>query len=492
MTARTVSDSSTEKPVIMWFRDDLRIADNPALAHAAATGRPLLAVYIFDTESEEIRPPGSAQRWMLHHGLKALAKRLEKLGGRLDIFAGKSEPRLLDLVAKTGAEQIVWNRRADNGRVIDRRVKTRLAERGVAAESFQANLLYEPYRMATTSGGFYKVYSPFYRALADLGEPRAPIAAPAVLRAAEKPGGTVALDTLNLLPRKPNWAAGWEALWPAGEDGAKTRLDRFFDERAANYAERRDFLDGDHTSGLSPYLRFGMISPYQIWRALRHREDSGDLRASDAEKFRKELVWREFCHHLLFHFPSLATENFNEKFNSFPWRQADTPQFTAWKRGRTGYPIVDAGMRQLWQTGYMHNRARMVVASFLVKHLLFDWRHGETWFWETLIDGDPASNPANWQWVAGSGADAAPYFRIFNPVLQGEKFDPKGGYARKYVPEIAALPDKFIHSPWKAPKPVLKEADIALGKTYPEPMVDHSAARKRSLDALRSTRQVAS
>ncbi|MCB1414882.1 MAG: deoxyribodipyrimidine photo-lyase [Nitratireductor sp.] len=489
MTAHKENGGPAAGPAIVWFRDDLRCADHPALHHAASLGHPVIAVYVHDEETAGMRPKGAAQKWFLHQSLAALADALSEKGCSLRIFKGASETVLKKLAAETGAAGIYWLRRTGEAEVAtDRRLKAHFRQSGMEATSFNGNLLHEPSRFLTGSGGPYKVFTPFWNALQRKGEPHPPLPAPKSLRGfSGKISGACELDALGLKPHSPNWADGWEALWPAGEAGARQLLDDFLAQGAQGYGEGRDFPAGGNVSRLSPYLRFGVVSPCQLWHAMRQRQDSGNVGDRDAGKFLSELAWREFCHHLRFHFPDLASRNFQPKFDRFPWREPASDILERWKKGLTGYPVVDAGMRELWQTGYMHNRIRMVAASFLVKHLLIDWRIGEGWFWDTLADGDPASNPANWQWVAGCGADAAPYFRIFNPVLQGRKFDPKGEYVRRYVPEIARLPDKYLHAPWEAPVPVLEAAGIIPGETYPGPVVDHTHARLRALAALKET-----
>jgi deoxyribodipyrimidine photo-lyase len=323
------------------------------------------------------------------------------------------------------------------------------------------------------------------------GEPPPPLPAPAALAASTLPAGAaltpVSVDDLRLRPTKPDWAKEMATLWTPGEAGARMQLGRFLEGAVKGYGDNRNRPDRISTSRLSPHLRFGEIGPRQIWHATRAAFESGhaSAKAYDVEKFLTEIGWREFSYHLLHQFPELANSNFQPKFDAFPWLD-DAKALNAWQRGLTGYPIVDAGMRELWRTGWMHNRVRMIVGSFLVKHLLIDWRRGEDWFWDTLVDADPASNAASWQWVAGSGADAAPYFRIFAPVLQGEKFDPNGDYVRKYVPELAKLPKQHIHKPWAAPHPVLASAGITLGRDYPHPIVNHEDARKRALAAFKS------
>lgn len=490
------SDKNThQSPVIVWFRDDLRTRDHPALNAAAQTGRPVLAVFILDEVTEGIRINGAAQKWFQHHALEGLSGALTAMGGRLDIFTGNSKDVIGQLAEETGACSVCWNRRCGETELeIDSALKSGLVEKGIEVKSFAGNLLHEPYRLKTGSGGPYRVYSPFWRAMTEQREPRTALPAPKKLTPGEKPDNTVVLADLGLLPKNPDWAAGWEDIWVANEQGASETLSDFLDEGIDGYKDGRDFPARHHASRLSPYLRFGLISPFQVWHAARHREDAGKANSRDVEKFLKEVAWREFSYHLLFHFPYLPWKNHQEKFDAFPWKQASRDettanQFDAWKKGQTGYPIVDAGMRELWQTGYMHNRVRMIVASFLVKHLLIHWREGESWFWDTLVDGDPANNAASWQWVAGCGADAAPYFRVFNPILQGRKFDTKGEYVRRFVPELAGLPDKYLHSPWEAPEETLEQSGIRLGETYPRPIIEHERGRERALEAFQELKK---
>jgi deoxyribodipyrimidine photo-lyase len=294
------------------------------------------------------------------------------------------------------------------------------------------------------------------------------------------------IEDLGLLPTEPDWAQGLRDTWQPGTKGARHLLETFVKDKLTAYREDRDTPALDVTTRLSPHLRFGEISPREVWQAA----EVADAPREAVFKFHQELLWREFSYHLLYHYPDLASVNYQSKFDDFPWRDHETGEaakdLLAWQKGRTGYPIVDAGMRQLWQTGWMHNRVRMIVASFLIKHLMIDWRAGEAWFWDTLVDADPANNAASWQWVAGSGADAAPYFRIFNPVLQGEKFDGNGDYTRHWVPEVAKLPNRYLHKPWAAPKSTLDDAGVRLGSDYPRPLVDHKQARERALEAFKS------
>jgi len=476
--SRTTDDKS---PIVVLFRRDLRVADNRALAAAADTGRPIVPLFILDEETAE-RPAGGASRWWLHHSLAALEKAIDKLGAKLILREGATQKIVAEAIEASGATSVFWNRRYAPSEIeVDKALKAKLRGDGIEAESFEGFLLHEPSLLKTQGGDFYKVFTPFYRKLSSELEPRDPVDAPKSLGGWGGRLHSEKLSAFNLLPTKPDWARGLAERWQPGEAGAHERLKDFLEDNLDGYALNRDLPEKDGTSGLSPHLAHGEITPFQIFAVLRRR------RSSDAETFRKEVVWREFCYHLLFHNPTLHTKNFKPEFDAFEWRHA-VAGLKAWQRGQTGYPIVDAGMRELWQTGVMHNRVRMIAASFVIKDLLVDWREGEKWFWDTLVDADAASNPGNWQWVAGSGADASPYFRIFNPVLQGEKFDRDGDYVRRYVPEIAGLPDKYLHRPWEAPAAVLKEAGIELGKNYPKPLVDHGEARDRALRVYRETR----
>lgn len=470
-----------------WFRHDLRLADNPALS-LAATARECLTVFILEDNAGH-RPRGGANRWWLHHSLAALEAGLRMKGGALLLLRGDSRALIPSLAARLGCDLVTWNRRYGAAeRETDGAIKRGLGEKGIRAESFNGALLYEPMEIRSKAGGPMRVFTPFWKACRALREPSVPLPAPEWL----PPAGitledAVPLAALGLLPNQPDWAAGLRATWIPGEHGARKRLGAFIDNGLNGYADNRDRPDLSSTSRLSPHLAAGEISPRQVWHAVNQSmlEGGGGASLRDVEKFTAELGWREFSYHLLFHFPSLPHANFQPRFDAFPWL-SDPAVLRAWQRGLTGYPLVDAGMRELWQTGTMHNRVRMIVASFLIKHLMQDWRTGEAWFWDTLCDADPASNAASWQWVAGSGADAAPFFRIFNPIGQGQKFDPHGAYVRRFVPEIAGLPDEFIHCPWEAPPALRAKAGVTLGETYPEPIVPHGAARERALAAFKA------
>jgi deoxyribodipyrimidine photo-lyase len=420
-------------PSIVWFRDDLRLADHPALAAALDRGGAVVLLYLLDEQSPGIRPLGGATRWWLHHSLTAHATEIERLGGRLVLRRGAAEVEVPKLVAQTGAEAVFWNRRYGASREIDARLKSRLRDDGGEVASFAASLLHEPWEVTTEAGTPYRVFTPYWRAARDLPA-RAPLPGPRQLPAAP-PVASDDLDDWELLPTRPDWAAGLRATWQPGEAAAAQRLERFATEGLADYHRRDEPSVG--SSGLSPHLRFGEISPAQIWARMH-----GDLSAGarrNAPKFLSELGWRDFNWHTLYAHPDLATRNYRAAYDEFPWTWERGPELEAWQQGRTGIPLVDAGMRELWRTGTMHNRVRMVVASFLVKNLLRHWRLGEEWFWDTLVDADEASNPGNWQWVAGSGADAAPYFRVFNPELQAKKFDPDGEYVRRWVSDDELL-----------------------------------------------------
>ncbi|WP_246102811.1 cryptochrome/photolyase family protein [Rhizobium straminoryzae] len=468
---------SDRSPVLLWFRKDLRLDDNAALMAAVQSGGPVVCVYVREPQSEKVGPLGAAQEWWLHHSLTALDAALSEKGNRLILRSGTAVEALAILARETGARSLFVNRLYERDE-IDPAILEQLHRTGLEIRRFKGQLLHDPKTMRTGTAGPYRVYTPFWRALEKEGEPREPVDAPASIPAPAHVPASESLADWDLLPQRPNWAVEFDNLWQPGEAGAHQRLRRFIDKPIERYKRDRDFPGlEDATSMLSPHLAFGEISPARIWHATR-----GLTATEDMIHFRKELVWREFSYHLLVEFPRLASANWNDRFDAFPWA-FDKAQFAAWTTGQTGYPIVDAGMRQLWRHGYMHNRVRMITASFLIKDLMIDWRKGEAWFRDTLLDADAASNAANWQWVAGSGADAAPFFRIFNPILQGEKFDPAGDYIRRFVPEIAGLPNRYLHKPFEAPLAVLKEAGVTLGTTYPKPVVDHGLARDRALSA---------
>jgi deoxyribodipyrimidine photo-lyase len=483
---------TTSRPGIVWFRDDLRLSDHPALHAASKTGAPVLCLYMLDEQSRALQPPvarplGGAARWWLAQSLRALDQSLSGLGASLVLRRGPAAKVIAELAREIDAENVFWNEiaQAPHLAVADQ-VKAALDEIGVGSQRFEGDLLVAPTAIRNKENRGLRVFTPFWRRVQALGDPPKPLPAPKKLIGA----ADVASDRLEdwkLEPAKPDWAGGLHESWKPGEASARTQLKSFLRGGVAGYAGDRDRPDRDGTSRLSPHLRFGEISPRQVWHAAHFVAAEQPRLSGDIDKFLSELGWREFCRHLLFDVPDLAMRNLQSSFDAFPWK-SDAKALRAWQRGLTGYPIVDAGMRELWHTGVMHNRVRMVVASFLVKHLLIDWRHGEQWFWDTLVDADAASNPANWQWVAGSGADAAPYFRVFNPILQGEKFDPDGVYVRRWVPELKELSNKLIHQPWTATPLELASAGVTLGKTYPQPIVDHKVGRERALAAYAKTR----
>ena len=467
-------------PSLLWFRNDLRFADNAALAAAVEAGGPLIPVFIWDADSYGAWVPGAASRWWLHQALESLQGEFRSVQGELVLRQGNSLAVLRELVRETGARRIFWNRRYESPlRELDVRLKHELYEAGVEVMTYNSALLNEPWEVSTKAGQPYKVFTPYFNAVAarrvadpvvsEWGDWSFPECFPR----------SEPLAHLGLMPEVP-WYRGFASRWEPSEAGALKQLGRFLDEAVDAYERRRDRPDDAGTSGLSPYLHFGQIGPRQIVHALNAR---GDPCSPGAEAFLREIYWREFAYHVLYHFPSTPDAPLKPEYAHFPWEQ-DPELLRRWQRGQTGYPIVDAGMRQLWETGWMHNRVRMIVASLLVKHLLQDWKEGAKWFWETLVDADLASNTLGWQWSGGCGADAAPYFRIFNPILQGKKFDPEGDYVRRYVPELAELPIQYLHTPWQAPPSVLASAGIVMGETYPNPVIDHAAGRARALAAF--------
>ncbi|WP_395713195.1 cryptochrome/photolyase family protein [Reyranella sp.] len=458
---------------IVWFRADLRLADNPALAAALEAGHAVIPVYVLDEETAGIRAFGTAARWWLRQSLQALDAALRSRGSRLVLRRGPAEQVIDELVTQCQADAVYWNRLYDPAsRDRDARLKQSLLARGVTAHSFKASLLTEPWEARTKAGLPFKVFTPFWRACRAQADPGRPLDAPTRL---PRPAGSLAGASIASLLHQET-PSDLAAHWTPGEASAVDRLASFLDDDLEAYHRQRDIPAVDATSRLSPHLAFGELSPRQIWRAVTARRPS-----PGGEKFLAEIGWREFSYNLLFHVGGLDRHSMRAEFDDLPWR--DQPELIdAWKHGRTGYPIVDAGMRQLLATGWMHNRVRMITASFLIKHLLVDWRIGERWFWNRLVDADPANNPVGWQWVAGSGADAAPFFRIFNPVLQGEKFDPAGAYVKRWLPELAHLPPNSTHRPWTADPPLSQQR-------YPQPIVDHASARQRALDAFAGLRR---
>ena len=462
---------------ILWFRNDLRLDDNSALAAAIEAGGDVIPVFIWSPEEDAGWPPGGASKWWLHQALLSLGSRLVEHGSQLIVRHGNSLKMLRQLVEETGATQVVWNRRYEGPqRAVDMEVKRSLRDDGIAVESFNSCLLNEPHTVAAGGGQPYKVYTPYWKKVHTRAV-EAPVE-PALgrLQGPATWPSSVALQELCLLP-EVHWCAGMAERWCVSEAGAQQRLATFVQGPIDDYHVNRDRPDFEGTSSLAPYLRWGLIGPRQIVAAVRAQCDNS---AEGPKVYLKEIYWREFAYNVLYHFPETPNRPLRLEYESFPW-ETDAVILKRWQTGQTGYPIVDAGMRQLWQTGWMHNRVRMIVSSLLVKHLLQDWQDGACWFWDTLVDADLASNTLGWQWSGGCGADAAPYFRIFNPIIQGQKFDPDGAYVKRYVPELEKLPTKYIHEPWQASAELLEAtgADV-----YPSPIIDHQAGRARALGAL--------
>lgn len=459
---------------IFWFRNDLRLHDNPGLMAAIEVGQ-VLPIFILDPRFNL----GSVSRCWLHHSLDSLNNSLHHV---LNLYKGDSEEVICSLIAKFEITHVFWNRVYEPDQIKrDASLKSLLKSKGVICKSYNASLLVEPWDNLKQDDTPYKVFTPFCRTLLSKSRNfRLPLATPSGIKYI-KDGEARILDELELLP-KHDWHHKLMKNWQVGEVAAHQALKNFLEDGLSGYAQARDYPSLNAVSKLSPRLHFGEISPIQIWQAIDHQS----LQTGKTyPKFITELCWREFSYYLLYHYPDLPTHNFNKKFDRFTWHN-NSKYLRAWQKGKTGFPIIDAGMRELWETGFMHNRVRMIVASFLVKNLLVDWRVGASWFWDCLVDADLASNSASWQWVAGSGADAAPYFRIFNPVLQGEKFDAQGDYVKKYVPELYKLPAQYIHKPWLAPDHVLDLANVTLGKNYPLPIVDLAETRNQALAIYRN------
>ncbi|MBB4093398.1 deoxyribodipyrimidine photo-lyase [Ochrobactrum pecoris] len=459
---------------LVWLRNDLRINDNPALGAAAETGGHITTVYIHET-IEAVRAPGGAARWWLDQSLEALRKQLADRSIELVIETGDPRDILPQLLTKLVVTELFWNRRyAPAERELDAELKAQFKENGTRVTSLPGNLLLEPWELKTGSNAPYQVFTPFAKALHRHHVPR-----PLPRRRWDiKPTQEVCSshDT-------PAWSKKLNGLWAIGEDAARDCLTRFLEATLSTYAEDRDTPGTDGTSRLSPHLRFGEISARQAWYSTLAFMDEHHSARAGGEKFLSELIWRDFNYHQLFHRRDISQYDMRDTLSGIEWHD-DPTAFEAWRRGQTGFPIIDAGMRQLWATGWMHNRVRMLVASFLTKNLLIDWRKGEEWFWDTLVDGDVASNPGSWQWVAGCGMDAAPYFRVFNPLLQGEKFDADGHYVRHWVPELSNLPNKWLHKPFEAPNDVLASAGLVLGDTYPKPLIDLRASQREARKRL--------
>jgi len=471
---------ATSKSVLLWFRQDLRIRDNAAFAAAMDSGNEIIPVFIWDEEGEGEWLPGAASRVFLHQALQSLASDLKGHGLELVMRTGSSRDVLQSLLEETDADGVFWNRRYEPTIVErDSGLKKSLRGQGKVAESFNATLLHEPWEVSTQAGKPFQVFTPFWRNAGSRDKPD-PIAVD--LRKLKVPSRfpkSDPLDSLDLLPSK-EWGDRVARFWEVGETAAEKLLNQFLAGPVEDYDEERNRPDHEGTSKLSPYLHWGLLGPRQVWRAAI---DQGQRQTNGGKTFLSEIGWREFAYHVLYHFPHTPEQPLRDKYKAFPWKENATFQ-ELWRRGKTGYPIVDAGMRQLWEEGWMHNRVRMIVGSLLVKHLLQPWTVGARWFWDCLVDGDLASNTLGWQWAGGCGADAAPYFRVFNPMTQGKKFDPDGKYVRRYVPELAELSSKHIHEPWEASEEILEKAGICLGEDYPYPIIEHKKGRERALKAF--------
>ena len=466
--------------VLCWFRSDLRLDDNPAF-YNASNCECVLPVYIYDNVNIKKFQIGEASKWWLYNSLISLNKSLNNC---LSFYKGDPISIINNIVEEYNIKKVFWNRQYDLQRINrDKIIKKNLVESGVQVFTYNGSLLWEPWDILKADNTPYKVFTPFYRkGCLNAPEPRSPIGIPKNSDLFRDQRFSSDINDLGLL-HKGLWSKKFYNHFVPGEASANKQLKEFIKIGLDDYKEGRNFPGKKNVSRLSPFIKFGEISPNKIWYSLKN-----NLRFSadkNTDHFLSELGWREFSYYLLFHFPKIVDTNLQEKFDNFAWEN-NVNFLNKWKVGQTGYPIVDAGMRELWETGYMHNRVRMIVGSFLVKNLLVDWREGEKWFWDCLLDADLASNSASWQWVAGSGADAAPYFRIFNPILQGKKFDPDGKYIKKYIPELALLPSKYLFSPWETPKDILKESDIILGKDYPNPIVDIKLSREKALNLFKN------
>jgi len=474
-----------QSPIVYWFRQDLRLKDNATLTAAANTDKPIICVYILDQSQNNHWHNGGASLWWLHHSLTQLAVSLNLLNVKLILRNGCVIDELNNIVQETGAQSLYFTRHYEPYNIqLESQVNQYFANR-IEVKRFRGYLLYEPEQIHTSKGEPYKIFTPFYRSCLKISTPSSPLPEPKYLITYKKKIASDRLSDWKLRPKIPNWAQGFNDYWIPGEINAHKNLNYFINHSGNKYSVLRNRPDVTGTSRLSPHLHFGEISPRQIWTAIKN---SQKIFESSGESYLRQLIWRDFAYHLLAHWPDFPEKPFRKEFSEFPWKK-DAKSLRAWQQGNTGYPIVDAGMRELWGTGWMHNRVRMICASFLIKDLLIPWQQGEKWFWDTLVDADLASNAVSWQWVAGSGTDASPYFRVFNPVLQGKKYDPLGDYIREWIPELKLMPKKYIHSPWLAPEEILTTAKVTLGKNYPHPIVDHRAARERALAAYKKLKK---
>ncbi len=470
---------------IIWFRQDLRLHDNPALQAAIASKQPVIPIYILET-GKGPWPLGAASRWWLHHSLSALQHALHERGSELVILSGNALEEISRLCKDSDCTHVFWNRCYEPYAIKrDTRIKNSLEKSGVITESFNSALLTEPWNNVKDNGSPYRVFTPFWNTMQRRGITLYNSKTPSRLIGYDHKisnQSNCTIDDLSLLPENA-WDSGFYETWKPGEQEALKRLKKFQRGSLTDYHNDRDIPAIDSTSLLSAHLHFGEISPWRIWQNIEafctNNRHQGTIKA--AEAYLRQLGWRDFAHHLLYHFPDTHNKPLDARFNTFPWRKSYQKDFKAWQQGLTGIPIVDAGMRQLWRTGCMHNRVRMIAASLLTKNLLIPWQQGAKWFWDTLVDADLANNTMGWQWTAGCGADAAPFFRIFNPVRQGQRFDPDGSYVRTWIPELASLPEKWIHQPWEAPSELLADANFKLGEHYPYAIVDLQQSRQRAL-----------
>jgi deoxyribodipyrimidine photo-lyase len=475
------------RQAIVWFRSDLRLADNPALHHACSQGYSILPIFIFSPEEEMQWSIGGASRWWLHHSLHSLDESLRSKGSKLLIFKGRSLTTLLSLIEKTGATALFWNRRYEPEIIVrDKNIKEVMRIQGLEVETFNGSLLHEPWTIQNKSQLPFQVFTPFWKNALSVTHPSAPLPPPDRIPLPSNLPESSSLDSLQLLPSLP-WDQGFYTAWKPGESGARKNITDFIRTSFASYTEGRNLPAEKGTSRLSPHLHFGEISPRQIWHAFSSHFPKTD--AWQSTQYLSEIGWREFSYHLLYHFPQTPLKPLRPAFEDFAWNKVKPSHLRAWKKGITGIPIVDAGMRELWATGWMHNRVRMITASFLVKNLRYPWIEGARWFWETLVDADLASNTLGWQWSAGCGADAAPYFRIFNPVSQGEKFDPEGTYVRRWIPELSQMPADWIHHPWESPTEILRKANVTLGLHYPHPILSLAETRNAALEAFKNLKK---
>lgn len=473
---------------LVWFRQDLRIKDNPALHHAVAKGYTVLPIYIYSEEEELAWKMGGASRWWLHHSLFSLNAALQTHRSQLSLFRGRSLPTLLALIQSTQAKALFWNRCYEPEVIVrDKNIKEIVKSQGLEVESFNGALLHEPWTIRNKSELPFQVFTPFWKNALSQTHPSEPLRIPLRIPFPEEIPSSLSLEDLSLLPSIP-WDQHFYASWKPGEDGAHQNLETFIQRAFVDYSEGRNLPAEKGTSRLSPHLHFGEISPRQIWHAFDKKFPQ--TTSWQSSQYLAEIGWREFAHHLLYHFPQTPTHPLRPAFEKFEWNKIDPSRLQAWKKGRTGIPIVDAGMRELWATGWMHNRVRMITASFLVKNLRYPWIEGAKWFWETLVDADLAANTLGWQWSAGCGADAAPYFRIFNPITQGEKFDSEGAYIRRWIPELGQMPSDWIHHPWEAPAEVLQKAKVTLGVHYPHPILSLSETRITALEAFKKLKNL--